>query len=168
MAVALDLLPRGYRGPASSGEAKHVREHIRWLWIVGFFGLVGAANAQTPSPPAVTMKFDGTYAFVSASKVNETYTTMVTEHPERCPDLAPRTALAIINGQVRFNQQEGTVRPNGELSTRLIPRPYGRCGGCSAGIELPHYGRIDDNGTIRVRRTGYYCSYDLIWQKEAQ
>jgi hypothetical protein len=37
-----------------------------------FSVLLAAADAQTPSPPAVT-QFDGTYAFVSSTRVNETY-----------------------------------------------------------------------------------------------
>jgi hypothetical protein len=148
-----------------------MQKHIGWLWIVGLFGFVVAADAQTASPPAATMQFDGTYAFVSATKVNETYTTRGSEHPGRCPDLPPRTALTIVNGQVRFNQQEGTVGPNGELSTRRIGTPSGKCGDCNvnaATAERPHYGRIDANGTVRVRRMDYYCSWDLIWQRRAQ
>jgi len=33
-------------------EAKHMQKHFVWLWLVGFFGLVVAADAQTPSSPA--------------------------------------------------------------------------------------------------------------------
>jgi hypothetical protein len=39
----------------------------------GIFRLVVAADAQTPSPPAANTQFDGTYAFVSSTRVNETY-----------------------------------------------------------------------------------------------
>jgi hypothetical protein len=49
-----------------------MQKRIGWFWIIGFFGLLAAADAQTPSPPAVTTQFDGTYAFVSATKLNET------------------------------------------------------------------------------------------------
>ena len=138
-----------------------MQKHVGWGWIIGLFAMV-TANAQTSSPPAPSTQFDGIYAFVSESKVSETYWTW-NGHPEPCPDL-PSTALTIIKGQVRFDQQEGTVGPNNELSTRLIPTPFGKGGG-NVGIEIPHYGRIDENGTIRLRRTGYNCSYDLIWKK---
>ena len=138
-----------------------MQKHVGWGWIIGLFAMV-TANAQTSSPPAPSTQFDGIYAFVSGSKVSETYWTW-NGHPEPCPDL-PSTALTIIKGQVRFDQQEGTVGPNNELSTRLIPTPFGKGGG-NVGIEIPHYGRIHENGTIRLRRTGYNCSYDLIWKK---
>jgi len=50
-----------------------MQKHVGWLWIIGFFGLTAAATARAPSPPAATTQFDGTYAFVSATRVNETY-----------------------------------------------------------------------------------------------
>jgi hypothetical protein len=49
-------------------EGGHMRRNLGWLWIVGFFGLLASANAQTASPPTTTTQFDGTYAFVSATK----------------------------------------------------------------------------------------------------
>jgi hypothetical protein len=50
-----------------------MRKEIIWLWTIGFFGLLAAADAQTASPPAANTQFDGTYAFVSATTVNETF-----------------------------------------------------------------------------------------------
>jgi hypothetical protein len=52
-----------------------MRRRIGLLWILGFFGLLGAADAQTPSPSTTGEPFDGTYRFVSSSKVNATYVT---------------------------------------------------------------------------------------------
>jgi hypothetical protein len=49
-----------------------MQKHFVWLWVVGF--LVVATDAQTPSLPAANTQFDGTYAFVSSTRVNETYT----------------------------------------------------------------------------------------------
>jgi hypothetical protein len=50
-----------------------MRRQIALLGIVGFFGSVGAAFAQTPS--AAPGAFDGTYRFVSSARVNKTYVT---------------------------------------------------------------------------------------------
>jgi hypothetical protein len=143
-----------------------MQKHVGYLGALLALGSSIAAVAQTPSVPTPITKYDGTYLFVSSAKVNETFTTMRTEHPRRCPDLQPRTALTIVNGQVRFNQQQGTIGPNGKLSTRLIaPIPSGGAG-AFPGTELPTYGRIDENGTIRIRRIGWGCSYDFVWQKQ--
>ena len=43
-------------------------KRIGLLWIVGFFGLVGAADAQTRQSSAAA-PFDGTYRIVSSAKV---------------------------------------------------------------------------------------------------
>src|ERR1700746_4064574 len=49
-----------------------MRRQIALLEIVGFFGLVGAAVAQTlSSAPGASL--DGTYRFVSSTRVNHTY-----------------------------------------------------------------------------------------------
>jgi hypothetical protein len=146
--------------------ARHMQQHFGRLSTVLFFGFSAVALAQTPPAQAPVTKYDGTYAFVSSAKVNETYTTMRTEHPGRCPHLAPRTALTITNGRVQFNEQVGTVGPHGELSTRLATlRPSGRAAGAFPPAELPTHGQIDENGRIRARRLNWSCSYDLIWQK---
>ena len=69
-------------------NSRHMQKNIGWLWIVGFFGLVPAANAQTAAPSAANTQFDGNYAFVSATKVNETYTTTWTTRMGQCGDEA--------------------------------------------------------------------------------
>ncbi|MGH7048166.1 MAG: hypothetical protein ACREE2_17460 [Stellaceae bacterium] len=141
-----------------------MQKHIKWLWIAGFSGLVVAANAQTSSrsTPPVTA-FDGTYAFVSSMKVNETYTTLGAERLRRCGDVWDGP-LTIVNGHARYNKQEGTVGPQGELTMQLDPEPVGKGGGGGL-IEITTSGRIDVNGTVRARRMNYYCRWDLIWQK---
>lgn len=137
-------------------------KRVGWLWVVGIFGLSAAANAQilSPSTPPVTA-FDGTYAFVSSAKVNETYSWTETHSGSgRCPDLRPRGPLTIVNGHARYNLQEGTVGPQGELVMRALIL---HSGGHS---EIMTFGRIDGNGTVRARRIAYNCSHDLIWQKQ--
>src|SRR2546421_12759144 len=104
-----------------------MQKHFVWLWVVGFFGLVVATDAQTPSPPAVTAQFDGTYAFVASTRVNETYTITGSNRFGQCDKMKIRRASSRARGQTsevgvtletkeRF---EGTGRPQGELSLRL-------------------------------------------------
>ena len=149
-----------------------MQKHIGWLWIVGFFALLPASGAQNAAPPSVNTQFDGTYAFVSQTNVNETFFTAQTEHVRRClrPPLKTEP-LTVVNGEARYTspkglQFEGTVGPQGELTMRVPPAISGRCGGCGPGIEETLYGRIGGNGMIRGRRTGYNCSYDIVFQKE--
>lgn len=141
-----------------------MKKHVGWLLIVGFFGLFGAAAAETASPLPAGTQFDGTYAFVSATKVNETYTTTRTTRLGECPD-RKAGPLIIANGQARLPVFEGTVGPQGELVMRRHAEPVKR--GITPGIESVISGRIDGNGTIRARQTGYGCSYDLIWQRQS-
>ena len=70
---------------------------IGLLSIVGFFGLLAVANAQTaPAPTA----FDGTYRPVSWTKANAMYTDK-TGRTAPCPDRRPGP-LHIANGEVRY------------------------------------------------------------------
>jgi hypothetical protein len=140
---------------------------VGWLWIIEFFGSLAAANAQTPAAPTPVTKYDGTYAFVSATKVNETYTDR-SGRMKQCGNLSPRTSLTIENGHARFNLQQGTVASRGEFITRnMSPAPVGH-GGFIAGWEIIAVGRIDENGAARARWANYDCSYDLIWQKASK
>jgi hypothetical protein len=43
------------------------RRYVGLLWTVGFFGLLAAAHAQSPSSSTAGTPFYGTYAFVSAA-----------------------------------------------------------------------------------------------------
>lgn len=147
-----------------------MQKHFGWLWIVGFFGLLAGANAQAPSPPAATTQFDGKYAFVSATKVNDTYFARATNFLRQCGDYEGGP-LTIANGQAlygRLGRFHGTVGPEGELVMRRDSEPIGRAAGAFPGVEISIYGRIDGNGVVRVRRIDENCNYDLIWQKEAK
>ena len=68
---------------------------IGLLSIVGFFGLLAAANAQTVPAPTV---FDGTYRPVSWTKANAMYTDK-TGRMAPCPNRRPGP-LHIANGEV--------------------------------------------------------------------
>jgi hypothetical protein len=81
-----------------------------------------------------------------------------------CPEFQNVGPLTIVNGHARYNEQEGTIGSQGELTMRLEPTPWGRGGG-SEGIEITTSGRIDANGTVRARRMPYNCRHDLIWKK---
>ena len=50
-----------------------MRRQIGLLSIVGFFGLLGTADAQTLSTLTAGPAFDGTYRAVSSAKVNQMY-----------------------------------------------------------------------------------------------
>ncbi len=153
-------------------EVKNMRKNAGWWCIIGFFGLAAAVNAQTPSPPSANTQFDGTYRFVSATKLNETYTTTWTNRMGQCGDVHKMGPLTIANGQARYSGSgrvtssgfEGTVGPQGELALRLAA-PASRS---SLGAEIVTHGTIDGNGTIHARQTSRGCSYDLVWQKEAR
>jgi len=138
-----------------------MHKHAGLLWIVGSFGWFAAADAQTAAPAAGT-QYDGTYAFVSATKVNDTYTTRGSNRLGQCTD-RKAGSLVIANGQARLRAFEGTVGSQGELSMRNAPSPARRS--ASPGIEVTINGRIDENGTVHAREVRLNCSYDLTWQK---
>lgn len=165
-------------GPAMTDlrrKRRQVYKTAGLLWTVGFFGVLSTAHAQTAPSPAANTRFDGTYKFVSATKLTETYTTTRSNRVGRCGEYTGRT-LTIENGQPRYPGLgrltaagfEGTVGPQGELTMRLASTPATRGAGASPGVEITINGRIDNNGTIRARQMGYSCSYDVIWQKEAK
>jgi hypothetical protein len=137
---------------------KHMKA-VAWFCLAGFVHPVAAANAQ--SAPAPVTKYDGTYAFVSATKVNET-STDYNGRMRPCRDLSPRGPLTIVNGIARYNRQEGSVGPHGDLAMRLIPTPSK----APEGSQAITVGIIDSNGTVRARRVAYRCSHDLIWKKK--
>jgi hypothetical protein len=149
-----------------------MQKHIGRWWIVGFFGLLAAANAQTASPPAAGMQFDGTYRFVSATTLNETYMTTWRTRMGRCGDIQRMGPLTIANGQARYagfgrvtkEGFEGTVGPQGELTLKLAA-PASKS---SLGVEIITRGTVDGNGTIRARQMSRGCSYDLVWQKASR
>jgi hypothetical protein len=147
-----------------------MQNDIRLLSIVGFFGCVAAANAQTQSPPAVNTQFDGTYAFVSATKVNETWRDYHNrEYP--CGDYPKGGLLTIVNGYARYTvwgrgYYEGTVSSRGELTIRFA-NTVTQGGWAGVGQERMIFGKIGGGGTARVRRIAAACNYDLVLQKQS-
>src|SRR5271165_4158705 len=138
-----------------------MRRRIGLLGIVGFFGLVAAADAQTPSSTAAA-PFDGTYRLVSSAKVNNMYTTKKGLMAQ-CLDRTPGP-LKIVRGRARYSSAtgyrlRGRVGPQGELAMRAIGP------GGSRPIEINVNGTIDPSGTVRARQTSNACSYDFVWQK---
>ncbi|HMD64406.1 MAG TPA: hypothetical protein VKF83_10585 [Stellaceae bacterium] len=138
-----------------------MRRRIGLLGIVGFFGLVAAADAQTPSSTAAA-PFDGTYRLVSSAKVNNMYTTKKGLMAQ-CLDRTPGP-LKIVDGRARYTSAtgyrvRGTVGPQGELAMRSSTP------GGSRPIEINVNGTIDGTGTIRARQISNACSYDFVWQK---
>jgi hypothetical protein len=143
-----------------------MRMRIGLLSIVGFFGLLATANAQTTSASTAVTAFDGTYRFVSSAKVNPMYTAQ-NGRMAPCPDRTP-SPLTIQNGQARYTAEsghelQGTVGPNGELEMRMIPVTVGG----SRPMEMrSEAAGIDSAGTVSLRQVGAGCSYDFVWQKQ--
>jgi hypothetical protein len=140
-----------------------MRKQIGLLWIVGFFGLAAAADAQTPSSTG-TAPFDGKYRFVSSARVNETYISrkgVMAQCPGRIPG-----PLTIAKGRARYTSASGyrlrgTVGPQGELAMQASG-PSG-----SQPIEIRVSGSIDNAGTVRARQTSNSCSYDFVWHRSS-
>ena len=140
-----------------------MRTQIGLLSVVGFFGLLAAADAQSLSALPAGTAFDGTYRFVSSTKVSAMYT-LPNGSMLLCPDRIPGP-LTIAQGQARYttdsgHQLEGTVGPQGGLEMRVM-----EVGG-SRPMELrTSAAQIDSAGTVRARQVGGACSYDFVWQK---
>ena len=106
------------------------------LWILGLFGSLAAANAQTaPAPTA----FDGTYPPVSWANANAMYTDR-TGRTAPCPHRRPGP-LHIANGEVRYTtasgyKLRGTVGPQGQLAMGLVaPGNAGNAGAQSLNLN---------------------------------
>ncbi|MGC2204258.1 MAG: hypothetical protein WA633_29460 [Stellaceae bacterium] len=142
-----------------------MRRQIGLLSIVGFFGLLAAADAQTTSSSTGSAVFDGTYRFVSSAKVNPMYTSNK-GNMAPCPDRTPGP-LTIVQGQAQYTtetgyQLQGTIGPDGELELRVMAI------GGSRPMEIrTSAAQIDGTGTLRARQIGGACSYDFIWQKQS-
>jgi hypothetical protein len=144
-----------------------MQKNIGWLWVVGFFGLLAAADAQTPPPSAAGTQFDGTYRPVSSALVNTTYTTRKGQTGP-CPNRRAGP-LHILNGQAHYTtatgfRVRGTVGPQGELAMRAI----GPSSWANQPIDLSVSGTVDGSGTARVRQLSHSCSYDFVWQKASR
>jgi hypothetical protein len=153
----------------SMGEQSRAKR-FGWLWAVGIFGCSAVAMAQTPPASTAGTRFDGTYAFFSSTKLNETYTT-TSGRMGQCPNRRPGP-LTIANAQARFRygrqrefEAEGTVGSQGELVMRLVPTPGNKT---TPGIESIVNGRIDGNGTVTARQISRFCNYDLSWKTKSK
>jgi hypothetical protein len=115
-----------------------MKKGVGWLSIFVPIVLIATAAAQTPAPPAATTQFDGTYAFVSATTLTETYMTTWRTRMGRCGDIGRIEPLTIAAGQARYSGFsrvskegfEGTVGPPGradhEISRTRFPE-LARC-----------------------------------------
>jgi hypothetical protein len=140
-----------------------MRRQTGLLSVVGLFGLM-AANAQTAPPGTTGTAFDGTYKFVSSTKVNEMYTSY-NGQMGMCPYRRAGT-LHIVGGRVHYTSAtgyrfDGTVGPQGELTMRS------EMVGGSRPASLQASGTIDGSGAVHVRQKGPSCSYDFVWQKRS-
>ena len=143
-----------------------MRNSVGWLWIIGLFGFLAAANAQAPSPSGAGTRFDGTYALVSSTKVTPTYRTRGGQMGQ-CAD---RTAgpLTVAQGQARYQTEtgfalQGPVGPQGQLAMRSLTPP-GSNG--YQPLDIIVSGNIDNTGTARARQISNSCSYDFVWRKQ--
>ena len=139
-----------------------MRNQIGLLSIVGFFGFLAAANAQTQSASTAGAAFDGTYSLISSAKVNPTYVTRGGKMGH-CSDRTPGP-LTIAQGHARYTtdsgrQLEGAVGPHGQFEMRLHEPGTNP-------LEMHVNGRIDDTGAIHAHQRGGSCSYNFVWQKQ--
>jgi hypothetical protein len=128
------------------------------LFLVGFFGLAVAADAQTHLSQTAGSQFDGTYAFVSSTKLTETFT-LPSGQMLTCPDWTAGP-LTIVRGQARFTTTllvhfEGTVGSQGELGMSSV----------QPGPTRVVSGKIVDSRMVRARLYGVPCNYDYVWRK---
>jgi hypothetical protein len=142
-----------------------MRSQAALLSIVGFFGLLGAADAQTPSTSAAGVSSDGTYLLVSSQRVNPLYTSDNGQMAQ-CPNRTPGP-FHIVGNRVDYTSAtgyrlEGIVGSQGGLRMRAT----NMVGGAQP-ARLEARGGIDGNGTIRLRELGSSCSYDFVWQKQS-
>jgi hypothetical protein len=99
-------------------------EAVGLLWVVALYGSLAAVNAQTASVLTAGTQFDGTYAFVSATAVNETFRDYHNREYRCGPRTRPPGPLTIMNGHARYTgagggEFEGTVGPQGGLTMRF-------------------------------------------------
>lgn len=136
--------------------------------LIGSFGLLAAA-AQAQTPSTAGARLDGTYAFVSATQVNRTYTARGGQMFQ-CPQLTAGP-LVVAQGRASYttatgHQLAGTVGPQGQLSLGSQAPPSS--GGGYRPVETNVTGSIAADGYARARQIGNSCSYDFLWQKEAK
>src|SRR5205085_5909304 len=86
-------------------EGRLMRRQMGLLSVVGFFGLLASANAQTLSASTAGPSFDGTYQAVSSAKINQMYIAQK-GNMGVCPDRVPGP-LTIVQGQARYTDASG-------------------------------------------------------------
>ena len=138
-----------------------MRSQIGLLSIVGVFGLLAAAAAQTSSPPTAGASFDGTYQLVSSTKANQTYMARGGQMGH-CPDRTPGP-LTIVHGRLQYNSETGhpfagMVNSQGEFAMRRT---------AANASEMHVSGKVDASGTIHAHQRGNSCSYYYVWQKRS-
>jgi hypothetical protein len=160
----LQTVENWYHDGRSHLEGSKMAKGIGWLWVLGFFGLAVEAIAQTPSSQTAGAQFDGTYAFVSSTKLAEMYT-LTNGRMAQCPDWTAGP-LTIVGSQARFSttsalnlEFEGTIGRQGELAMQSVQA--GRTGPAERTLR----GRIDRTGMVHARLTGRWCNYDYVWRK---
>ena len=148
------------RGSSPARGGTFMQKGVGFRWIVGtvgIFGSIAPAEAQTPN---ANTKFDGTYAFVSGTKVNETF-----HHGAgQCPNIETMGIgpLIIVKGQVKYvvgaaGPNEGTIDAQGQITTEgMNPRSLTKIDGT---------GKINGDGTINLRSVGWFCDQDLVWRR---
>jgi hypothetical protein len=112
--------------------------------------------AQAPAP--TTTAFDGTYAFVSSTPAPPV--NALCGNDIGGPLVAAQGRAEFTNLLGRHSHFEGTIGSQGELMLRATAIHHGDTG------DIVASGRIDRDGTVRVRMTGNVCSFDVVWQKE--
>jgi hypothetical protein len=132
-------------------------KQIRLISIIGFFGLLVMVNAQ-PASPSSAAPFDGTYRFISAEKVNETYTSY-NGQTGMCPSRRPGP-LHVAGGRAHYTtatgyRLKGAVGAQGELTMQSTMI------GSSRPFTMGATGSIDGSGMAHVRQTSSACSYDF-------
>jgi len=144
-----------------------MQKHLAWMPLAGLFGVIAAANAQTPPAAAGGGSYDGNYRLVSSANVNTTYTSRKGQTAP-CPSRRAGP-LHITNGQARYTtatglRVRGTVGPQGELAMQAVtPNQW-----ANQPIDLSVSGTVDASGSARVRQLSHSCSYDFVWQKAAR
>jgi hypothetical protein len=141
-----------------------MRKQIGLISAVGFSGLFAAANAQAPSSSTAGTTFDGTYRFVSSTKVNEMYTSY-NGQTVQCPNRRAGP-LHIVDGRVHYATSTGyrlagMVGPQGELTMRSITMVAS-----SRPFRIQASGSIDGSRTAHVRQRASACNYDFVWQRQ--
>ncbi|HTT79828.1 MAG TPA: hypothetical protein VMF86_09140 [Stellaceae bacterium] len=137
-----------------------MKQRVRLLWIVAAFAWAAPAGAQT-APPTSSARFDGTYAFVSATRLSQT----TADGMGVCPDLTAGV-LTIAHGEAlysegvadrraQFSQFQGAVSAEGGFRAKST-NPW---------VSTVGEGQVEADGTVRLRSLGSSCDDDFLWRR---